>query len=728
MDKTDRTDDAPLPRLYAVLAGINTYPGLEKKKQLEGCLNDVALIRELLEKDYLQSRFSEVDIRCPLLNEQATKANIADAIQTHLGKAGKDDFAFFFYSGHGIREATHIEAFQEEEVDANIGGILCYDYKTGGVKDPDDTVLCDKEFRYLIRNIAHDEAGEPKARVVAIFDCCHSGSHTRAVPLEQEIPARARQVCRDAIGKREWEGYIFHQDEAIKKKVAEKKPLQEILPEGQHIMMAACLEVELAWEADTKVDGQSNGAFTQALTEVLHQHQGNITYHGLHTRVLNRLRLFFQKGSLVDKRQTPQFYINSSQPGDRYKLFLTDKRASQLSECAVEHNAAEKEWRLSMGALHGVPPNAGEEGVKAFVFPKADKGRRQETSILQVFPMHSTIAFPEGLQPSEGPFFGEVEGLLLPNLQIFLAGEEEGRELAREQLEQYLAEAEWKFFRFADEEEEADYVLHAADGKLWLNLPFQQEVPLLRAVLYKTSAGALLPDNMEEAFFNLNQIAQWAFLKNVNYLSLEGASSPEEETAATAFDFRIYQYTGGGEEKLLFPKGNQLTFELTEEQPHAWLRFEVENRSRHMLYASLVFMSFDFGFYSGKHYFLESATAPVDRGETSRSRRLSSKPQPDGCPPGKTYIKFGIDNFTRRYNLQSEACFLKLLVSKTSFDLSSLHMDPLPNSLQQPERGKGLMSRKKEKEKPAKKEPEFHWEIRTLEIHLANPRYQAVNA
>lgn len=725
MDNTERTGNAPLPRLYAVLVGINTYPGLEKKKQLEGCLNDVALIRELLEKDYMQSRFSKVDILCPLLNEKATKSNIADAIQTHLGKAGKDDFAFFFYSGHGIREATNIEAFQEEEVDANIGGILCSDYKTGGAKDPGDTVLCDKEFRYLIRKIAHDEAGEPKARVVAIFDCCHSGSHTRAVLVEQEIPARARQVQREAIGKREWEGYIFHKDEAIKKKVAEKRPLQEILPEGQHIMMAACLEVELAWEADTKADGQSNGAFTRALTEVLHQHQGNITYHDLHTRVLNRLRLFFQRGSLVDKRQTPQFYINSSQPGDRYKLFLTDKRSSQLSECAVEHNATEKEWRLSMGALHGVPSNAQEEGVKAFVFSKGSKESRHEAPILQVFPMHSTIAPPEGLQPSEGPFLGEVEGLLLPGLRIFLAGEEEGKELARKQLEKYLAEAEWKFFSFADEEEEADYVLYANDGKLWLSLPFQREVPLLRAVLYKTGTGTLLPDNMEEAFFNLNQIAQWAFLKNVNYLSLEGASSPEEETAATAFDFRTYQYIGGGEEKLLSPKGNQFTFELTEKQPHAWLRFEVENRSRYILYASLVFMPFNFGFYSGKHYFLASATALIDRGETSCSRRLSSNPQPDGCPADKTYIKFKIDDFTRHYNLQSEACILKLLVSKTSFDLSSLHMDPLPNSLQQPERGKGLMSRKKEKEKPAKKEPEFHWEIRTLEIHLANPWYQA---
>ena len=290
-----------LPDLYALFVGINKYPSLPADNQLEGCVNDVELVRGLLGESFMQAKFGNIHIHKPILDAEATKSNIVGAFRSHLRKAEKGDFALFFFSGHGIREKTSIEAFQEEEVDTNIGGIICTDFRGPGKKDPDDTVLCDKEFRYLIRELAEDENGNPKANVIALFDCCHSGSNTRSVTTEK-IPAKARQVMRQALPERKWDGFIFHDNPAIQKMVKQDKLLDEILPQGQHIMLAACLEVELAWEAGTS---QSNGAFTQALTEVVKQHQGNITYHDLYTRILNRLRFYYQKGSYHDQRQTP---------------------------------------------------------------------------------------------------------------------------------------------------------------------------------------------------------------------------------------------------------------------------------------------------------------------------------------------------------------------------------------------------------------------------------------
>ena len=96
---------------------------------------------------------------------------------------------------------------------------------------------------------------------------------------------------------------------------------------------------------------------TQALTEVVKQHKGDVSYHDLHTRILNRMRFNNQKGSSRPAANAPVLY-QYSQPNDRYKTFLSNQRASQTGDCTLNTNQAEKEWRISLGALHGVPPDA----------------------------------------------------------------------------------------------------------------------------------------------------------------------------------------------------------------------------------------------------------------------------------------------------------------------------------------------------------------------------------
>lgn len=714
-----KSQDA-LPNLYALFVGINKYPQLPADNQLEGCVNDVNLVRSLLKEDFMQSRFQNIYLHDPILDTDATKENIVKAFRSHLGKAKKGDFALFYFSGHGIREKTSIEAFQEEEIDANIGGIICTDFRGQGRKDPDDTVLADKEFRYLIRELAEDNNGNPKANVIALFDCCHSGSNTRSVTTE-EIPKRARQVMRQSLPERQWNGFIFHDRPELKKMLDQGKLLDEILPQGQHIMMAACLEVELAWEAGTS---QSNGAFTQALTEVVKQHQGDITYHDLHNRILNRLRFYNKKGSYHDQRQTPQFYINTRQPNDRYKVFLSNQRASQTGDCTVEHNKSESEWRISLGALHGVPPDSKGQGVTAVIFPSKDRKKRKEANILKVFPMHSVIEFPKGLDPAEGPFLGNVEGLAIPKLQVFLSGDKAGVNLAKDELDKLLESAKRQLFELTDKEDKANYVLHADEGEFGYYLPFEPQRPLIRPTPYLNSSGKPDAAKVEEVFNNFNQISEWSFLRDINYFSAGVPSNLKGETTMYPIELRMYEYMGNGKERRIMPAENKFIFELSDKKPEIWIRFELENYSPELLHTSLVYMPFNFGFYADeKACFLRAPQALIQENEKLYSRRFGrAQDQPADNNNGKDYLRLSVDKYTLDFNIQVEQNFLKFLSSKTPFEIKALHMEPLPLPKDDKAKGKTRGFDLGGEEEPEL--PEFEWEVRTYELLISNPKYE----
>ena len=694
-----------LPQLYAVLVGINDYPYLPKEKQLSGCNNDVALMQGLLQEGFLQAQFSAVHLLPPILGREATKTNIVAAIRGHLGKAKAGDYALFYYSGHGIRELTDIEPFREEELDANIGGIICSDFRGPGKKDPDDTVLADKEFRFLIRELAEEGKGKPKAQVITIFDCCHSGSNTRSI-LSDEIPARARQLERRALPARNWKGFLFHDAPGLWEKVQKKASLEEILPQGNHIMMAACLEVELAWEAETGPNGQSNGAFTQALTEVLRQHNGQVSYHDLHTRVLNKLRFYYQDGKGPDRRQTPQFYIQANQASARYQLFLSDQLAGQQADAPIEYNAAEKEWRLSLGALHGLPAETAKP-ILATMFPLKDRKNKKEAKVKKVFLTHATLEPPAGLKPTDGPFLGRVENLAIAPLRIFLSGEAKGLALARKKLGEYLQNG-LSFFTLADKEDDADYVLHADQGLFTTYLPFNRKQPLLKSIDYRKGDGSPDPAKVAVAYNDFQQMARWAYLKNLDHFS---ARSP--------IGLRIYQYEGAGKERLIAPKGNQIQLELSEEMPHTWIRFELENQSPTLLHLSLIYMPFNFGFLTeDKFCFLKKPQVPLLKGEIAASRKIGVQP-PDNNN-GKEYLRVVVDDYTRDYNWQTEHNYMKVLASKTPFDIAPLHLAPLPTPKEEVSRTRGYDFGGEEAETTL---PEFDWEVRTIEVMIGNPMY-----
>jgi len=93
---TTAEEPAPPADKWAVLIGIADYPGTEN--DLDSPDNDVADMYDVLTE---RSGFAPDHILM-LLNESATKANIADAIETWLANnEAADDTVVIYYSGHG---------------------------------------------------------------------------------------------------------------------------------------------------------------------------------------------------------------------------------------------------------------------------------------------------------------------------------------------------------------------------------------------------------------------------------------------------------------------------------------------------------------------------------------------------------------------------------------------------------------------------------------------------
>ncbi|GAA6617423.1 caspase family protein [Scytonema sp. NUACC26] len=92
--------------LYALLVGIDEY--VAPVSPLKGCVNDILGI-----KAYLEKRVANDDYQLhlhTLLNEKATRQSVIDGFRHHLGQAGSEDVALFYFAGHGGQQDSP-EAF-----------------------------------------------------------------------------------------------------------------------------------------------------------------------------------------------------------------------------------------------------------------------------------------------------------------------------------------------------------------------------------------------------------------------------------------------------------------------------------------------------------------------------------------------------------------------------------------------------------------------------------------
>ena len=189
-------------RNHALLVAVTEYPKLFQSEWLVGPNNDALLARDYLLNDapvpfapedvtVLASNLDVAAALPTLANIRAEMARIAEA-------ARPGDFVYLHFAGHGIQQPARTP---EAEVDGKDQVFMPYDVErmTRALGYwPNGYV--DKDIRADITAIR-----EKGARVWAIFDCCHSGTITRALELvpEGEV-ARKIDLARYDIPEDMW--------------------------------------------------------------------------------------------------------------------------------------------------------------------------------------------------------------------------------------------------------------------------------------------------------------------------------------------------------------------------------------------------------------------------------------------------------------------------------------------------------------------------------------------
>ena len=143
----------------ALLIGINDYPDPEAR--LEGCVNDVFLMSEVLQEHGIAAH----EIRT-VLDDRATADGIRSRIEWLLDSAQPGDRRVLYYSGHGAQIPDY---GADESIDRMDECLVPWDFEWSR-----ETAIMDDWFHELYSQLPYD------TRFRVILDCCHSGGMTRA--------------------------------------------------------------------------------------------------------------------------------------------------------------------------------------------------------------------------------------------------------------------------------------------------------------------------------------------------------------------------------------------------------------------------------------------------------------------------------------------------------------------------------------------------------------------
>jgi len=367
----------PTRTIYALFVGVDAYPA--PVNPLDGCVNDVARMRDLLAARLAGSQ----DRFAPrlLADAQATREGVINTFRTHLGQAGPGDVALFYYSGHGSQEDAPPE-FWDFEPDKQNETLVCYDSRLPGGWD-----LADKELAQLISEVA---ANGPHFAVV--LDCCHSGSGTRdaedVIARQERADKRTRPIA----------SYIVTPEQAAGLQgqgTGAGKPAMPwaAIASSRHILLAACRPEQTAKE--TYFPGpaglERRGAFSYYLQDTLQQGGATLGYRDLFKRV----------NALVPQRvadQHPQ--LEASEPADLEQPFLGGAIPAAPTTFTLSADP-ELGWVVDAGAVHGIPqPAEGGDTTQLALFPfdagpASLRDPRQaigQASVLRVYPGQSRVA------------------------------------------------------------------------------------------------------------------------------------------------------------------------------------------------------------------------------------------------------------------------------------------------------------------------------------------------
>lgn len=176
------------PATHALLVGVSEYPSLDRSQWLQGPVNDVQLVGDVLTGPRYKVPKKRIVTLSGWPKEEAsrpTKHNIKKAYQALASKAKKGDIVFILMSGHGSQQPANTDP---------------KDIETDGLDEvflPADTTKWDPKTKTIQGAITDDEIKkwtdairDKGALVWIVFDSCHSGTMTRGTGHAQRVNRR----------------------------------------------------------------------------------------------------------------------------------------------------------------------------------------------------------------------------------------------------------------------------------------------------------------------------------------------------------------------------------------------------------------------------------------------------------------------------------------------------------------------------------------------------------
>jgi len=651
--------------LYALFVGINQYATI---RPLSGCENDVMRVTQFLQQ-YVAGNFQFHPKS--LLTRQATKYGIEKNFREHLIRENieQGDVLLFYFSGHGAEEEAH-EVFWHSEPNRKLQVLACYDSNL----DTGKNFLADKELRYLLH-----QAARPGVEVITIFDCCHSGDNTRALP-----PGGVQERLAGLVPQRDWADFIFGKE--ISSEDIAQKSLEKALPQGRHIQLAACDSHESAYE---RVG--NGGFFTTALIDCLNISHGDISYLDLKNRVRNLIRgENLEKGA---KPQTPQIYAYEGQGegtilGGRqtrgrslFKSFLGGALKDKPIASHVYFNRQEQRWEVDKGAIYGVT-EMWEDTPQQVIVPTAVDGTTLAT-IKKVFPAFSIIEFEAYADVFTGEsYFGAfIPSLMTRALPFSVTGEQAGTAIFHQNSpRQQLAN---DGLRLVDNNQIPEFNVLAKNNQYLITLPGDE-----RPLTQPTRAWS--PLGVQEVLGHLRKIGRWAFVKNLR--------NEHSEIPATAFDMKVAQ-SG----KQVVPVSNTYTLNLPTinktGRPAGKIEVSIANNSSENLYYGVVYLSTLFEVSSG---YLPGNVMLLETGKSHMAIEDD----------------ISLEDFIREFNWPEEYFHLLVIAAASEFSLDLLDQE----GLEKPTRDIFGLNNSSNQSKGGRLKPE-DWQTRLLTFRMPNPDY-----
>lgn len=573
--------------LYALLVGINDYLSPDIPN-LSGTHKDLEDVHQHFLQAY-KGWNKQVKI---LKDEQATRANIVQAFEQHLGQAQEGDIVLFYYSGHGSWGKTNA-AFFKFDPDEREEGLVCYDSRVNGQFD-----LVDKEMAVLLNYVARNGA-----EVVLLIDSCHSGSLTRFSEATTRL-AEGSQLTRGL------EDYLYdaslpaHQHYYQQLYQEHGGQIPE-LPLSRHLVMSACNERELARET------KEGGWFTQSLLQVLRENE-NLSYFQVYSQVFSAI-------SQKHAKQTPQ--LEAFGLFNANNVFLTGAKSSaKTTRFRIGKSEKTRSFRIEFGAQAGFPLDIGRPiNFNIYSSKEAEEpiGIGQVKSVGLV---DSEIKLSLQQASKEEVLWGEILDFAITPMRVCFEGATEDLEfitaaLQKRDLQQVLLVANDAVcpFVLAWDDKDACYRLNERQQeKVWNAHSQQYEESSFNRPVFILEIGKedlKEPYKMDILLDTLEHLCQWKYTteldnpkSRINKQGIDITFNTYSEADAHKVKALVYEGRGTAvyplEEANQAPKKDyhKLVMDYTEEEPIGY-SISIKNNTRDKYYLGLVLISADYGVF-----------------------------------------------------------------------------------------------------------------------------------